>query len=54
MRKLTFLAFPLFALLVLNSCKSSKSGCGLTSDATKIEQQTKIIQENTTETVYIE
>lgn len=27
------------ALLILNSCKAKKGGCGLTTDAAKIEQQ---------------
>jgi hypothetical protein len=29
-----------FSVLLFSSCKSSKKGCGLTSDANKIEQLT--------------
>lgn len=31
-----------FLILLLSACGSSKKGCGLTSDATKIEQSIKI------------
>jgi predicted component of type VI protein secretion system len=34
-------------LLLLSACKSTKKGCGLTSDATQI-QQTTPLQTNTT------
>ncbi len=29
-----------FSILLFSSCKASKKGCGLTSDANKIEQTT--------------
>ena len=31
-------------MLTITSCKSSKKGCGLTSDSQKIEQSTATIQ----------
>ncbi len=41
MKKLTLNTLLLaFALILFTSCVSSKKGCGLTSDAQKIEQTT--------------
>ena len=31
-----------FALILFTSCGSSKKGCGLTSDAQKVEQSTTV------------
>jgi len=41
MKKITLNTLLLaFALIAFTSCRSSKKGCGLTSDAQKIEQST--------------
>jgi hypothetical protein len=41
MKKFALYFFGLsIVVLTFSSCKSSKKGCGLTSDATKIEQIT--------------
>ncbi|NLP56949.1 hypothetical protein [Lutibacter sp. B1] len=46
MKKITLLlSIVIFTLISFSACKSSKKGCGLTSDAQKIEQNTS--QENT-------
>ncbi|MFZ2282933.1 MAG: hypothetical protein WAV86_03575 [Lutibacter sp.] len=41
MKKLALYTLGLaFAAMLFSSCKSSKKGCGLTSDANKTEQST--------------
>jgi len=41
MKKIVLFSIAImFLLLLFSSCKSSKKGCGLTSDANKIEQST--------------
>ena len=45
MKKNIFYAFGLLVLIgSFASCKSTKGGCGLTSDAQKIEQTSEITQ----------
>lgn len=45
MKKIVLLLFGILcATTLLTSCKSSKKGCGLTSDAQKIEQNTTVQQ----------
>jgi predicted small secreted protein len=43
MKKLALIIFGIaFISISFTSCKSSKKGCGLTSDAQKIEQTTTV------------
>jgi hypothetical protein len=43
MKKLALVFFGILCISIsLSSCKSSKKGCGLTSDAQKIEQTTTL------------